>query len=141
MTAARDAGLPGLEDVMTASPWFCHADDTLAHAAQVMEQQAIRHLPVTEHGALVGVVSQRDVALVLSSAAPERRAALLVRDALARDAYVVDAGEPLDEVLLTMAERHIGSALVTRDARLAGILTATDACRAFGETLRRLRAG
>ena len=64
-----------------------------------------------------------------------------MRDALARDPYVVDVGAPLDEVLLAMAERHIGSALVTRGGRLAGILTATDACRAFGETLRQLRSG
>jgi acetoin utilization protein AcuB len=141
MAAVREARALGLEDVMTASPWFCHADDTLAHAVAVMEQQAIRHLPVTEDGALVGVVSQRDAALVLSSAAPGRRAELLVRDALARDPYVVDVGAPLDEVLLAMAERHIGSALVTRGGRLAGILTATDACRAFGETLRQLRSG
>jgi acetoin utilization protein AcuB len=132
--------VPRLEDVMTASPWFCHAEDALAHAVAVMDQHAIRHLPVTQDGALVGVVSQRDAALVLASAAPERRAGLLVRDALARDVYVVDASEPLDEVLLAMAARPIGSALVTREGRLAGILTAADACRAFGELLRGLRS-
>ena len=49
---------------------------------------------------------------------------------------MVDLNEPLETVLLTMAERHIGSALVTRQGRLAGVFTAVDACRTFGEYIR-----
>jgi len=42
----------------------------------------------------------------------------------------------LDHVLMEMADRHIGSVLVVREKRLAGIFTVTDACRRFGEFLR-----
>ena len=38
--------------------------------------------------------------------------------------------------LLEMAKRHLGSVLVMRRGRLAGIFTATDACHAFGEFIR-----
>ena len=60
---------------------------------------------------------------------------LTVDDLYHADAYVVDLEEPIENVLLTMAERHIGSALVTRQGRLAGVFTAVDACRAFGESI------
>jgi CBS domain-containing protein len=35
-----------------------------------------------------------------------------------------------------MAERHLGSALVTRGGKLVGIFTTTDACRALARLLR-----
>jgi acetoin utilization protein AcuB len=138
MTAIEIASLPTIESVMTAAPWYTQATDTLEHALEVMQCNHIRHLPVKEGNALVGVASQRDVALLLGSSPLARHRSLTVRAACARDSYVVDVLEPLADVLLTLAERQIGSALVTRGGQLAGILTATDACRSFGLLLRSL---
>jgi CBS domain-containing protein len=61
---------------------------------------------------------------------------LTVRDVYIADPYIVDLNEPLDHVLLTMAQKHIGSVLVTKNGKLAGLFTTTDACRCFGEFLR-----
>ena len=52
------------------------------------------------------------------------------------DIYAVERDEPLDRVLAEMAERHIGSAVVTDGGKLVGVFTATDACRYFAEYLR-----
>jgi len=93
---------------------------------------------VKEGAVLVGVVSHRDVALLLDGSPLRQRASLRVRDACAHDPYIVDVSAPLDALLLVLAERQIGSAVVTRGGQLAGILTATDACRAFGLLLRSL---
>ncbi len=128
--------IPSVKAVMTPFPWFIHIEDRLTRAVQVMAEHEIRHLPVTQQGRLVGVVSERDIQLVESRTDPRERDALQVRDACVLDAYVVDVGEPLDRVLLEMARRHIGSTLVVKNRKLAGILTVTDACRAFGEFLR-----
>jgi len=128
--------IPSVMAVMTPFPWFIHIEDRLRHAEEVMAEHDIRHLPVTQDGQLVGVVSQRDIQLVESSTDPGERDGLQVRDACVLDAYVVDVGEPLDGVLLEMARRHIGSTLVVKHGKLAGILTVTDACRAFGHFLR-----
>lgn len=51
------------------------------------------------------------------------------------DPYVVGFNTPLSEVVAQMAQRHIGSAIVTRRGKLAGILSAMDACRIFAEYL------
>ncbi len=127
--------IPTIKTVMTPFPWYIHVEDELAHALEVMEEHDIRHLPVTEGGRLVGVVTQRDIGLLRDAAVREPRA-LSVGEACVRDAYVVDVDAPLDDVLLEMARRHIGSALVTKNGKLAGIFTVTDACRCFGELLR-----
>lgn len=128
--------IPSVMAVMTPFPWFIEIEDRLQRAVEVMAAHDIRHLPVTRDGQLVGVVSERDIQLVESGAESGARDALRVRDACVLDAYVVDVGEPLDGVLLEMARRHIGSTLVVKHGKLAGILTVTDACRAFGEFLR-----
>jgi CBS domain-containing protein len=50
--------------------------------------------------------------------------------------YSIERNERLDCVLTEMAERHIGSAIVTDSGKIAGVFTATDACRTFAEFLR-----
>jgi CBS domain-containing protein len=52
-----------------------------------------------------------------------------------RDVYVVDVDTPLDEVLLHLAESHVGSALVVKNGKLAGILTSGDVCRTLADLL------
>ncbi len=136
MSPKKPDRIPSVKAVMTPFPWFIQVEDRLSRALQVMAEHEIRHLPVTREGRLVGVVSERDIQLVESGTDPREREALRVRDACVLDAYVVDVREPLDGVLLEMARRHIGSTLVVKNGKLAGILTVTDACRAFGEFLR-----
>jgi CBS domain-containing protein len=55
--------LPDLRvcDVMTRELVIGKSDDTLAYAMGVMTQRRIRHLPVFEGGALVGMVSIGDL--------------------------------------------------------------------------------
>lgn len=137
MKFAKFDRIPEIKSVMTPFPWHIHIEDSLSRATEVMAEHEIRHLPVTDGGELVGIVSERDIGLLLTpNLGPERQAGLTVGDACVRDAYVVDLSTRLDRVLLEMAERHIDSALVVKSGRLAGIFTATDACRCFGELLR-----
>ena len=129
--------IPPVKAVMTPFPWVIHIEDPLARAKEVMEEQGIKHLPVTKNDEPVGVVTARDIRLLESAIQdPQRRAALSVRDACVLDAFVVETSEPLDRVLLEMARHHIGSVLVVKRKKLAGIFTVTDACRSYGEFLR-----
>ncbi len=56
----RDADNTTLSDVMTPHPLTIAADSTVAHAINEMKDCGLRHLPVMEGGAVIGVVSMRD---------------------------------------------------------------------------------
>jgi CBS domain-containing protein len=137
LDAAAMKKIPAVKTVMTTFPHAVDADAPLREARSFMQTHRIRHLPVTERRKLAGVVTDRDIKLMLGPDfdCPDEQE-LTVRDAWVADAYVVDLNEPLDNVLMNMAERHIGSALVTQHGKLAGVFTTTDACRALARVLR-----
>jgi acetoin utilization protein AcuB len=130
--------IPSIKSVMTAFPYSIDADASLREAREMLLEHEIRHLPVKDGERLVGVITDRDLKRALDPSVgmpPENE--LVVRDVAVFDAYVVDLGERLDKVLERMAQEHIGCALVTRQGKLAGIFTNTDACQAFADYLRR----
>ncbi len=117
---------------MTPFPHSVAHTDSLEEAERLMSEHGIGHLPVTNGRDVVALLSSRDV-LVARSIAPE--AALAVEDVANTPPYIVDLHTPLSSVARMMAELHIGSAVVTREGRLAGILTTVDVCRALAELL------
>jgi CBS domain-containing protein len=130
--------MPTVKSVMTPFPYFVELDAPIAEAERVMREHQVRHVPVQHHGEPVGVVSDRDIAFLVNPALGQsERGRISVRHICVRDdLFVVDLEAPLDGVLAEMSERHIGSALVVRKGKLAGIFTTTDACRALSELLR-----
>lgn len=128
---------PSLKTAMTPFPYAVERSAPLEEARRLMDRHDVRHLPVTDRHELVGLVTDRDLRAVIARPAGRKGAGgLTVADVYISDPYVVDLDEPLENVLLTMAAQHIGSALVTRKGRLAGVFTAVDACRCFGEYIR-----
>jgi len=127
---------PKLKNVMTPFPYSVDADAPVDEAERFMREHKIRHLPVMDKGVLKGVVSDRDIKLMLGPdfAYPNPRE-LRVGNVMIEDCYVVDLATPLRAVLRHMAEHRLGSALVTRRGKLAGVFTSTDACRAFADYL------
>jgi acetoin utilization protein AcuB len=129
--------MPTIKAAMTPFPYSVDVGASVADAKAFMREHHIRHLPVTHDGELVGSVSDRDIKLILGPdfANPDEHETR-VAHAMVKDAYTVDLDTRLDEVLAHMAEHHLGSAIVTRHGKLAGIFTANDACRHFAEFLR-----
>lgn len=131
--------IPSIGSIMTPFPYVVQADDSLLAARALMVEHDVRHLPVKDGATLVGVLTDRDLkrALDPSLGLPPKEE-LFVRDIFVPDAYIVDIGEPLDGVLDHLSSQHIGSALVTKNGRLVGIFTLTDAARLFSRHLRSL---
>jgi len=130
--------MPTIKSVMTPFPYSIDIDAPIDEARAFMQKQSIRHLPVMSKGKLAGVVSDRDIKLYLGPDLEYPEAGnTRVRDVYLAHPYVVDLNAALDNVLMAMAEKHIGSVLVTRDGKLAGLFTATDACRTYAEYLRK----
>ena len=117
---------------MTPFPYSVAPDASLAEALRLMEEHGVHHLPVTRDHVVVGLISHRDIIAVRGDA-PEDE---IVSRVFASDPYVVDLNEPIENVLSTMAARHIGSTVVTRQGRLAGIFTWVDVCRCFADYIR-----
>jgi acetoin utilization protein AcuB len=128
--------IPPIESVMTSSVLSVEIDALVRVAEDLMIDNEVRHLAVTDSGTLVGVLSDRDIAFVSSAGEPDLRDSLRVREVCSLDVYSVERDEPLDRVLSEMADRHIGSAIITDGERISGVFTATDACRHFAEFLR-----
>ena len=126
--------MPSIKSVMTPFPYSIDIDAPINEARAFMLKQNIRHLPVISRGKLAGVLTDRDIKLYLGPDLDYPKAEnTRVRDVYLAEPYIVDLNERLDNVLAAMAAKHIGSVLVTRDGRLAGLFTVTDACRAFRE--------
>ena len=128
--------IPPVESVMTSSVLSVGIDEPVRVAEDIMTDHEIRHLAVTDSEMLVGVVSDRDIAFMSNAGEAELKDRLRVRDVCSLDVYSVERNEPLDRVLSEMADRHIGSVIVTDAGKAAGVFTATDACRCFAELLR-----
>jgi CBS domain-containing protein len=129
--------MPMLKTAMTPFPYSIDLNASFDEASELMGHHNVRHLPVTKDRQVVGVITDRDMtsAMHVHSQANDN-GSLSVSDLYMADPYVVSLDEPLDNVLLTMAERHIGSAIVTRAGKLVGMFTSVDACRSFGDYLR-----
>jgi acetoin utilization protein AcuB len=123
-----------IETFMTRSVHTIGTKAPLTEAHRMMNDHAIRHLPVLEGGRLVGMLSQRDLHLVetLKDVDPKE---VLVEEAMSQDAYTVAPEAPLGAVAREMAQHKFGSAVIIRGAEVLGIFTTTDALRALDTVL------
>jgi acetoin utilization protein AcuB len=119
---------------MSASPRTISPGSSLATAHHLMRSAGIRHLPVVDRGEVVGLLSARDLLLLetLPNVSPgEAR----VYEAMVHDVFAVGPDAPLGEVVETMIERKLGSAVVVEEGHVVGVLTTIDALRALHELL------
>jgi acetoin utilization protein AcuB len=117
-----------IQDVMTPQPITIGRGESLATAHEMMRAHDCRHLPVLEHGELVGVLTQRDLYLLETIAGIDLTKDH-VDDAISNEAYAVPPDAPLDEVARHMATQKYGCAVVIERGRVIGIFTTTDALR------------
>ncbi|NVB37364.1 CBS domain-containing protein [Pseudenhygromyxa sp. WMMC2535] len=120
---------------MTGQPHTIGDDQSLAEARERMHHWQVRHLPVLHGGHLVGIVSDRDIALVESIPSVDI-ASVRVEEAMTQEPWTVGAGASLREVATHMAEQRIGTAIIVADDNedsVVGVFTTTDALRALAQ--------
>ena len=131
-------------DIMSVSP-VTITPSTLVHEAQaLMQQRKIRHLPVLQDGRLVGMLSDRDIRLVLPSPATSLTLweirhlleKLTVGEVMTYFVMTTAPDCPVTEAVGRMLGHKVGALPVVEDHQVVGILTRTDILRAF----RRLHA-
>jgi acetoin utilization protein AcuB len=114
---------------MTPSPHTIGRDQPLDLALEIMGKHHIRHLPVLDGGALVGILSERDVRLVESISSADETT--LVEEAMTPEPYMVPADAPLPDVVEEMIAHKYGCAIVMERGHVVGIFTTIDALRAL----------
>jgi acetoin utilization protein AcuB len=119
---------------MTPSPWTIARNQPISIAQKLMRERGIRHLPVLDGPRVVGILSERDILLV-ESFPGVNPTDLRVEEAMAPNPYEVTPDAPLSEVVATLLERRIGSAIVVVEDRVAGVFTTVDALRALADLL------
>jgi CBS domain-containing protein len=122
------------KDVVTLTP-----DDTLRLADDVMRLGRIRHFPVVARdGALVGVLSQRDLyraglsSMLAAPPAAEREwlASIDVGTVMTRTVVTIAPNEPARRAADLMLERRIGCLpVVDEGGNLVGLVSETDCLR------------
>ena len=132
-------------DVMTRKPVAIEATRTVQDAYDEMNNADLRHRPVLSEGAVIGIVSDRDLKIFLPS--PDEQArnvdAMMsrlqesVRDVMRSDVIAVDVDTELSEVVDLMLEEKIGAIPVTDpiSSKLEGIISYVDVLKAARDLL------
>ncbi len=126
--------IPAVQKYMTYTPKSIGFDQTIDHAIETMRKLHLRHLPVLKAGKLVGILTDRDINLVLQFNDVDPKT-LKVEEAYTPDPYFTTPNAPLNEVATEMAEKKYGCAIVVDNNKLVGIFTEVDAYKALAEII------
>ena len=132
-------------DVMTPNPVAVTPRASVAEVWDLMRELEIRHVPVVEGGALVGMLSDRDLAqvdiarlLTLEGAeALRHQLGTPVVKVMSSDVIFVSAESDLSEVVELLVEHKVGAVPVVRSEtrELVGIVSYVDVLRAVQDLL------
>lgn len=123
---------------MTPNPCTVGPSETIDAALEQMHQFGVRHLPVLEDGALIGVVSDRDAERATPRARPERMIGktkpICVREVMRYTPLTVLEDDTLEEAARLLVRCRIGALpVVGVNNQLIGVISVVDLlCAAFG---------
>ncbi len=131
---------------MTENPVVVGPHDTMDEAERLFEAHGIHHLPVVEHGRLVGIVSHTDVLKItrqiFGDAAEVRRNSQIKQSLTAvglmpKYTSCLSPDDTLADALRLLRGNHFHALPVCEgpDRRLVGIVTTADILRIFEEKL------
>ncbi|TEU11564.1 MAG: CBS domain-containing protein [Anaerolineales bacterium] len=129
---------------MTKDTIVVRDDTPIDEAMKLMRDNKVRRLPVLNNkGALVGMVSERDLLYVSPSPATSLSiheihylvSRITVGEIMTEDVITVSESAPLEEAARIMADNKIGGLPVVSDGELVGIITETDLFKIFLELL------
>ncbi len=114
-----------IEDVMTHDVAVVSPDETIQQAARLMEELDIGAVPVADNERLVGMLTDRDIALraVADGLGPDTR----VSDVMTPDVKYCFCDQEVSEVSDNMADIQVRRLpVVDRNKRLVGIIALAD---------------
>lgn len=113
-----------ISEIMTAAAISERPDDDLAEAASKMWEQQTGSLLVLDAGAVVGIITERDILKAVAHGTDLH--ATTVREVMATEVITVHAGTSLREAALLMTKHWIRHLPVVEKDKLVGIVSQRD---------------
>lgn len=114
-----------IRDAMTREVRMVRPDQTIREAAHLMADLDIGALPVQDNDRLVGMITDRDIAV--RAIAQGKNADTRVRDVMSPEIKYCYEDQTIDEVTRNMGEQRLRRLpVLNRDKRLVGILSLGD---------------
>ena len=114
-----------VKDVMTTNVRLANPDQTIAEAARLMIECDAGVLPVGEDDRLVGMITDRDIAI--RAVAKDLPPDTLVREVMTKEVLYCFEDEALEHVADNMGEQRVRRLpVLNREKRLVGILSFGD---------------
>jgi CBS domain-containing protein len=114
-----------IQEVMSGNVRVADPDQPIHDAARMMVQLDCGAIPVGENDRLVGMITDRDIALraVASGKGPDT----LVRDVMSKELFYCFEDQQLDEIAANMADIRVRRLpVLDRNKRLVGIVSLGD---------------
>ena len=123
-----------IREVMTANPSTIEADGFVVEAAKIMKQEDAGVVPVAENGRLIGMVTDRDIAIRVVAEGKDPQSTS-IREVASTDPVTIDPQQDLDEALRLMAQHQVRRLpVVEEDGRLVGVVAQADIAREGDDT-------
>jgi len=114
-----------VQDLMTRDVAMINSDQTIQKAARLMAELDVGILPVGEGDRLVGMITDRDIAVrgLAKGKGPNTK----VRDVMTPKVKYCFGDQDIDEIAMNMADIQVRRLpVLSRDKRLVGILSLCD---------------
>jgi CBS domain-containing protein len=122
-----------VREVMTSKLCSIDTDKSVAYAAKMMRDEDVGLAPIVEGDRLVGVLTDRDIAVrvVAEGRDPEQ---VKVTEVASRDLVTLDPQQDLDEAIGLMAKHQVRRLpVVEEDGRLVGVVAQADVAQQADE--------
>jgi CBS domain-containing protein len=114
-----------VSEAMTRDVRIANPEQTICEAARIMSEIDVGALPVGENNRLVGMITDRDIAV--RAVAAEKPHTTKVREVMSREVLYCYEDQDLDELAINMGDEQVRRMpVVNRDKRLVGIVSVGD---------------
>lgn len=122
---------------MKANPVTIERTALLQDAAELMEEHAIRHLPVVDDDQLVGFITQTDLRQYFFPSMVEK---IPVHEVMVANPITISVNASIEKAARLIHDFKIGGLPVMDKQKLVGVITASDLVSGFIEVMGLLRS-
>jgi len=120
-----------VKDAMAKTITTVTASDPVAKVAEIMKREDTGFVPVTNNGALEGVVTDRDIVIRCIAAGHDIRSET-AETCMSRNIQSVDSNSDLEQAASIMSSQQVRRLPVVEGGRLVGVLSHGNLVQASG---------